>query len=136
MRVLDGAESPRVILRWRADVSKICRGLNVTAYENKAALVTPMMRTGPLALFHSSLQADAMAAMDQAIADAPERDPANPVPTDKHGIAEAGAAAHTDDAHVIWLNTVQNDFYDASQVRVLWYGLLHEPTKHISIFTI
>ena len=106
-RVLEGTESARTILKWRADVAKVCSGLHVTTRDTKIPVCETMMRTGPLSLFRNSPQAEAQAALELAIQSAPNRDPANPLATDKEGILRAGPDPHRDDAHVdIALNFV------------------------------
>ena len=76
-RVLEGTESPRQILKWRADVTKVCMGLNVTAHDTMVPVVETMMRTGPKSIFRSSILAEATAAYEAAIEAAPARNPAS-----------------------------------------------------------
>ena len=106
-RVLEGTESARTILKWRADVAKVCRGLHVTTYDTKGPVCETMMRTGPLSLFRNSLRAEAQAAFELAIAAAPQRNPANPLNNDQVGIRNAGLNPHRHVDHIdIALNFV------------------------------
>ena len=57
VRILQGDEEPRQMVRWRQDVAKVVAGLNV----NTVATVQPVheacMRVGPLASYHAGIQA-------------------------------------------------------------------------------
>ena len=77
IRVLEGTESIRQVLKWRKDVDKVTIGLNVNDFEAKKPLVETLMRTGPLALFHKSIQVSATAAKSAAIAAAADAAAAN-----------------------------------------------------------
>ena len=66
------------MVKWRADVMKVCIGLNVTDYAPKKAAVKTMMRTGPLSLFRNCLDAEATNAFNAAWEAAPPCEPANP----------------------------------------------------------
>ena len=72
VRVLQGDESIRQILRWRHDVETVFTGLNATTVATRRPLVTRLMRPNPLALFNtkmSELAGDRYnAALSQAIA--------------------------------------------------------------------
>ena len=75
--VLEATESIRQVLKWRKDVDKVSIGLNVNDFEAKKPLVETLMRTGPLALFHKSIQVSATAAKSAAIAAAADAAAAN-----------------------------------------------------------
>ena len=94
IRVLEGTESIRQVLKWRKDVDKVTIGLNVNDFEAKKPLVETLMRTGPLALFHKSIQVSATAAKSAAIA-----------------AAAYAAAANTERARPI------TDFHAAAHIR-------------------
>ena len=66
-RVLDGSETPRQIIRWRASVTKVTTGLNVTTLETKLPIIEAMMRPQPLGIFRQSLTACARMAYDTAL---------------------------------------------------------------------
>ena len=92
-RVLEGTETTRQVVKWWADVMKVCIGLNVTEYAPKKAAVETMMRTGPLSLFRNCLDTNATNAFNAAWEAAPVRDPANPaedINGDRTGIEGAG----------------------------------------------
>ena len=68
VRVLNGSESTRVILRWKKDVIKVLHGLNVTTIENKYTMAETMMRDTPLMLFQGECNKLAREAYDAALA--------------------------------------------------------------------
>ena len=55
VRVLLGTESPRAVIKWRKDCSKVVRGLNITTLEPMMAIVETMMAAGPASTFTSAL---------------------------------------------------------------------------------
>ena len=72
VRVLQGDETAREMVRWRLDVLKVCVGLNATTLASRKPIMEASMRTGPLASFHAALQVQAtqvfQAALEAAIA--------------------------------------------------------------------
>ena len=66
LRVIDGTESIRVILRWRQAVDKVTTGLNVERLETRNPIVETSMRGQPLSLYHTSMLASATARKEAA----------------------------------------------------------------------
>ena len=92
-RVLEGVETPRQILKWRADITKAAMGLNATTFAAMKPVAESMMRSAPLAIFHSCLAAEAQAHFEAEVEAAPEQDPANPDNADKTGVLARGVDA-------------------------------------------
>ena len=55
VRILQGDETARQMIRWRLDVCKICIGLHVATLGTKKPIMEACMRPGPLSAFHSAL---------------------------------------------------------------------------------
>ena len=67
VRVLQGDESPRQILRWYTDVEKVCTGLNATTLEAKRPIQEACMRPGPLSNYHAALNVRAKMTYNAAL---------------------------------------------------------------------
>ena len=92
VRVLQGNESVRSIIKWKADAIKVAKGLNAVDLAARLPIFETLMRTGPLALFGQSMLAQATVAMEAAIAAAAD-------PAAGAVIRAAGPAAHQLVAH-------------------------------------
>ena len=55
VRILQGDETPRQMVRWRLDVTKVCVGLDVTTLETRKPVMEACMRAGPKANFEAGL---------------------------------------------------------------------------------
>ena len=62
VRILQGNETTRQMIRWRLDVEKVCVGLNVATLLTKKPIMEACVRPGTLASFHSGLLAQAQPA--------------------------------------------------------------------------
>ena len=67
VRVLQGDETPRQMIRWRLDVIKVCTGLDVTTLTTRKPVMEVCMRAGPKANFESALGACATKAYNTAL---------------------------------------------------------------------
>ena len=52
IRILDGSESIRQLIRWRDDIFKVMNGLNATTVKKSRPLITTLMRSGCQATFN------------------------------------------------------------------------------------
>ncbi len=103
VRILDGSESARVIIRWKKDVYKVVRGLGVTTTGNMIRIAETMMRDTPLTLFQSKITVLAEAAYDRAMAACTTDAQRNTVTT--NGVDHYRSALHFEAA---LCHTVQN----------------------------
>jgi hypothetical protein len=55
VRILQGGESARVIIRWKRDLERVCHGLNATTINAKIRIAETLMRDTPLTLFQSKI---------------------------------------------------------------------------------
>ena len=57
VRILQGNETPRQMIRWRLDVAKVCNGLNADTFATRKPLMEACMRPGVQAAFTSAVNA-------------------------------------------------------------------------------
>ena len=55
MRILEGSEDVRTILRWRRDLEQVTHGLNLTTAANMRVMYLKMMKGNPAAIFRARL---------------------------------------------------------------------------------
>ena len=67
VRILEGNETPRQILRWRKDVLRICSGVNATTLQTREPIMEACMRPGPLNTFTATTRAYAETAYQAAL---------------------------------------------------------------------
>jgi len=106
VRILQGDETPRQMIRWRLDVLKVCQGLNATTFETRRPIMEACMRVGPLAFFHSSIHHSKQSRYDDALKNAVINDARA---TNTARAALATAAAVTTEADNVRNNGV--DYY-------------------------
>ena len=66
VRVLQGDEDPRQMVRWRLDVAKVITGLNISTIEAMQPVHEACMRTGPLASYNTGVLARTEVLFEQA----------------------------------------------------------------------
>ena len=67
IRVLQGTETPRQIIRWKQDLYKVLTGLNVTTKATRQPIMEACMRTGPLSTFHGCINTLAQQAFETRV---------------------------------------------------------------------
>ena len=67
VRILEGNETPRQIVRWRKDVIKLCIGVNANTRESRQPIMEACMRPGPMNIFTATLRAHAELAYNEAM---------------------------------------------------------------------
>jgi hypothetical protein len=68
VRILQGDEDCRTIIKWSASVQKVCHGLNVTTHSPAIPIVETLMTGTPLSLFQAGVTKAKTANMDRRIA--------------------------------------------------------------------
>ena len=66
-RILTGDETPRQMMRWRQDVTKVCIGIHVNTLETRRPIMEACMRAGPKAVFEGAINAQAKVAFLTAL---------------------------------------------------------------------
>ena len=56
VRVLEGNETIRQLLRWQQDVDKVCKGLNAKEVAEQLSVLSALMRPSPAAMFNAELK--------------------------------------------------------------------------------
>jgi hypothetical protein len=68
VRILVGGESPRVMIRWKLDLERVCEGLNAQTIGEKVRVTETLLRNMALTLFQSSILKQATDVYDAALA--------------------------------------------------------------------
>ena len=74
-RILQGNETVRQLVMWRAQVQKVLHGLNLTDYADMVPIVESLLSGTPVILFQGGLEAMKQKRMDARIAAAPDHSP-------------------------------------------------------------
>ena len=72
VRVLDGSENPRTVLKWAADTAQVLRGLNVTNGPNQYQMLGDQMTSSALAIFRQKAETLGVAAKAAAVTAEPD----------------------------------------------------------------
>ena len=97
VRILEGNETPRQILRWHKDVLRVCNGVNAATLETREPIMEACMRPGPLNTFNATTRAYAETAYQAALETAEATD------------ATAGNANASDTVRTNGVNHYRND---------------------------
>ena len=99
-RILQGDESPRVMIRWLNDLQKIAVGLNVTDYDTIKPIYEACMRQGPLGQFNAALNALKQNGYDSALAAALATDQAAGNNNASQAVINNGVGHYADVPHL------------------------------------
>jgi len=74
VRILEGDENMRQLLRWRTDLKRVCVGLNATTVASQRAIILALMRSNPTAVFNAKMYVCAGNRYDTAMENAEAAD--------------------------------------------------------------
>ena len=101
VRILQGTETPRQMLRWQIDVEKVVAGLNATTKDVQRPLMEACMRSGPKAIFGAAIDSMAQNLFEQGLAAVFATDVANGNNLAETAYCTAGVEAHIS-VDVLW----------------------------------